>query len=101
MHRPDFTDIGILLVFTDYQNRFCLVFEFGSNMTSGVIVILVKMQHATSTGATSVHSSHEHSHHICRFLGIVDVIHEISQAVYNDQSYILKCPEGIIYEGNT
>ena len=41
VHGSYLTDIGILLVLTDNQHRFCLILQLCTNMTTSIVVILV------------------------------------------------------------
>ena len=41
VHGSYLTDIGILLVLTDNQHRFCLILQLCTNMATSIVVILV------------------------------------------------------------
>ena len=96
VHGSYLTDIGILLVLTDNQHRFCLILQLSTNMATSVVVILVKVEHAMDMQIILARPCHQHRHYVCRLLGIVDVVHQISQSIYDNQSVSLAFSECII-----
>ena len=65
-------------------------------MASGVVVVLVKVQDTMDMQIVKARPCHEHGDDIGCFLGIVDVIHEITKAVNDDKAIAGTFSQGIV-----
>ena len=72
VHWPDLTDIWSLLVLADDKDGLSLVFQLSTDVSSGVVVVLVQVQDTMDMQIVQARPSHEHGNDIRRFLGIVD-----------------------------
>lgn len=65
-------------------------------MPTSIAVILIEVEYAMDMQVVIASPGHEHSHYIGCFLGIVDVVHQIPQSVYDNQSITCAFSECII-----
>ena len=101
MHRPDLADVGVLLILADDEHRLRLVFQFGSDMSTGVVVVLVEMEHTVDVQVVLARPRHQHGHDIGGFLGVVDVVHQVTETVNDDKSVALAFAQRIVDETDT
>ena len=101
VHWFHFADAVVLGILTNNQNGLSLVLQFCTNVTARVVVILVQMQDGVDVEVIYTCPCHEDSHNIRGFLAVVDVIHEVSQSVYDNKTYTIILAQGIVYDGNT
>ena len=73
--------VGQRVVFRDLQDCLCLVVEFRADMPSCVIVAFVEVQHSLDMDILLACPLHQVAHEFSRFCGIVDVEHQISNAI--------------------
>ena len=86
VHWPYLTDAVILDVLADNKNRFCLVLQFSSYVSTWVVVVLVQMQDGVDMKVIHTCPSHKDSHYIRSLFAVVNVIHEISKAINDNQT---------------
>ena len=76
------------------RSRMCigltsLMFQFGSDMSTGVVVVLVEVEHTVDVQVVLARPRHQHGHDIGGFLGVVDVVHQVTETVNDDKSVAL------------
>ena len=99
VHRLYFADAVVLVVFADNQHRLCLVLQFRTNVTARVVVVLVQMEDGVDVEVIDACPCHEDGHHVCCFLAVVDVVHEVSQSIDDDKADTFVLAQGIVYDG--
>ena len=95
MHGFDHAYSLVLFIHLDLHNGLCFIVEFSTNVTTRMFVILVLMQYGMDVNLSVVRPLHEFGDDIGRFTGRIDVIQEITDAIYDDQSQIRYCANGL------
>ena len=95
MNGFDTADSFIIFIYFYLHDGFRLVVEFRANVTTGMFVILVLMQDGVDVNLTVVSPLHEFGDYIGGFIRRIDVVHKIPDAIYDDQSQIRNCANGL------
>ena len=101
MQRMNFTDNGILRTFGDDQHRFRLIAHFCTDMPAHIVVTFVQVQHTMDMQVVFRRPLHHLIDDLHRFAGAVDVKHQVSDAVYDDQPIPLVLTQGIVDNPDT
>lgn len=82
----------------DDEHCLRLVFQFGSDMSTGVVVVLVEVEHTVDVQVVLARPRHQHGHDIGGFLGVVDVVHQVTETVNDDKSVALAFAQRVVDE---
>ena len=85
----------VLFVHFDLHDGFCFVVEFRADVTTGMFIILVLMQDGMDMDLPVIRPLHEFGDDVGGFTGGIDVVKEITNAIYDDQSQIRYCANGL------
>ena len=78
----------VLFIHFDLHDGFRFVVEFRADVTTGMFIILVLMQDGMNMDLPVIRPLHEFGDDVGGFTGGVDVVKEITNAIYDDQSQI-------------
>lgn len=73
--------VGQRVVFRDLQDCLCLVVEFRADMPSRVVVSFVEVKHGLNVNILFARPLHQVTHQLGCLCGVVDVEHQISNAI--------------------
>ena len=85
----------VLFVHFDLHDGFRFVVEFRADVTTGMLIILVLMQDGMDMDLPVIRPLHEFGDDVGGFAGGIDVVKEITNAIYDDQSQIRYCANGL------
>ena len=94
MHGFDHTYVFVLFIHLDLHDGFSLVVKLRADVPTCVFIILVLMQDGMDMNLPVVRPLHEFGDDVGGFTGRIDVIKEVTDAIYNDQSQIRYCADG-------
>ncbi len=95
MHGFDHAYSLVLFIHLDLHNGLCFIVEFSADVTTSMFIIFVLMKYCMDVNLFVVRPLHEFGDDIGRFTGRIDVIQEITNAIYDDQSQIRYCANGL------
>ena len=101
MERMDFADAGILVALADDQHGLRLVAHLRSDMSAHVVVPFVQMKHTVDVQVVSRRPFHHPVDDFHRFTGIIDVEHQVANAVDDDQSVAFLLAQRIVDDLDT
>ena len=101
VHWPYLTDTIVLEILANNQNCLCLILQFGSYMSTWVVIILVQMQDSMNVEVIHTCPCHKDGHHIRSLFAVVDVIHEVSKSIDDDKTNSFVLAQGVVYDCNT
>lgn len=93
--RGNHAAVGINAILCDLQDTLCLVVQLRADMSSGVIIALVEVQHGVQVDVSLASPLHQIAHKACRLGGVVDVEHQVTDAVDDNQAHIGRVVDGM------
>ncbi|EEX46999.1 hypothetical protein BACFIN_05228 [Bacteroides finegoldii DSM 17565] len=96
MQGVDLADGGVLVAFADDQHRFRLVAHLRTDMPAHVVVALVQVKHAMDMQVEFRRPLHHLVDDLHRLSRAVDVEHQVTDAVDDDQPVPLVLAQGIV-----
>lgn len=92
-------DRPLLLVHFNLHDCLGLVVEFRADVAAGVFIILVLVQDGMDVDLPVVGPLHETGDDVGRLLGRVDVVEQVSDAIYNHQTEVGDGADGMVDNG--
>ncbi len=86
MQCVDFADIWVVIAFADDQYGFRLIAHLRADMPPYIVVPFVKMEHTMDMQIIQGRPLHHLVDDFHRFTGIIDVEHQVADAVDDDQT---------------
>lgn len=80
--------VGINAILCDLQDTLRLVVQLRADMPSGVVVSLIEVQHSVQVDVSLACLLHQVAHKACRLGGVVDVEHQVTDAIDDDQAHV-------------
>ena len=92
-------DRPLLFVHFNLHDGLCLVVEFRADVAARVFIILVLVQDGVDVDLPVVGPLHETGDDVGRFLGRVDVVEQVADAIYNHQTEVGNSADGMVDNG--
>ena len=86
MHGFDYAYGLVLFIHFNLHDGFRLIIEFRADVSTSMFIILVLMQDSMDVYLSVIRPLHEFGDYIGRFTGRIDIIQEITDAIYDHQS---------------
>ena len=87
--------LGQRVVLRDLQDSFCLIVKFRADMPSCVVVAFVEVQHGLDMDILLARPLHQVAYQLSSLFGVVNVEHQITNAVNDDQAHVGRMVDGI------
>ena len=96
MECVDLADTWVLAALADDQYRFRLVAHFRTDVTAYIVVALVQVKHAMDMQVVLRRPLHHLVDDLHRFTRAVDIQHQVSNAVNDDQTIPFALAQGVV-----